>query len=94
MDRVKAIREKLEQALQPEYIDITDDSHLHVGHAGAASGGGHFTVIIISNKFINCSTIERHRMVYMAVNDMMPSEIHALGIKAKTPEEASSNNNG
>jgi len=92
MDRVKTIRERLEQALAPEHIDITDDSHLHAGHAGAASGGGHFTVSIISNKFIGCSTIERHKMVYTAVGDMMPSEIHALGIKAKTPEEASSNN--
>ena len=94
MDRVEAIRKKLEQALAPERIEIIDESHLHVGHAGAAAGGGHFAVTIISAGFAGRSMIERHRMVYLAVNDMMPQEIHALSIQAKTPEESSSNNNG
>jgi BolA protein len=81
------IRARLEQAFSPARLDISDDSHLHRGHAGAAAGGGHFSVTIVSDKFNGQSMISRHRMVYLAVNDMMPAEIHALSIRAQTPEE-------
>ena len=87
MDRVKTITDKLELALAPERLEITDDSHLHAGHAGAASGGGHFSVDIVSSGFRGCSTLARHRQVYQAVSGMMPGEIHALSIRARTPEE-------
>ena len=87
MDRIAAIRDRINSALSPTQLNIVDDSHLHKGHAGAASGAGHFTVQITSDAFQNKSLIERHRMVYKALNDMMPSEIHALSIQAKTPEE-------
>jgi BolA family transcriptional regulator, general stress-responsive regulator len=86
-DRIAMIKSRLEQALSPSQIDITDDSHMHAGHAGAASGGGHFSVMIVSDKFSGKSMIERHRAVYLALNDMMPAEIHALSIKALTPDE-------
>ena len=92
MDRVEAIRSKLQQALAPECLEITDDSHLHAGHAGAASGGGHFSVSIVSSRFKGCSTLARHRLVYEAVSDMMPGEIHALSIRARTPDEEPSTN--
>ena len=92
MDRVAAIRSKLQQALAPERLEITDDSHLHAGHAGAASGGGHFSVNIVSSRFKGCSTLARHRLVYQAVSDMMPGEIHALSIRARAPEEEPSTN--
>ena len=88
MNRTEAIRVKLQRALTPERLEITDDSHLHAGHAGAAAGGGHFSVSITSSQFRGRSTLARHRLVYQAVNDMMPGEIHALSIKARTPEEA------
>ncbi len=84
---MQMIRERLEQAFSTDQIDIIDESHLHAGHAGAASGGGHFNVTIITDQFEGKSTIERHRMVYIAVDDLMRSEIHALSIKALTPEE-------
>ena len=87
MDRVKTITEKLELALAPEHLEITDDSHLHAGHAGAAGGGGHFSAKIVSSRFRGCATLARHRLVYQAVGDMMPGEIHALSIRARTPEE-------
>lgn len=86
-DRTTAIRGRLQTALRPDTLEITDESHLHQGHAGAASGGGHYRVRVISSCFENKSVLERHRMVYQAVNDLMPSEIHALSIKALTPEE-------
>ena len=87
-DRIEMIKESLEKELTPKQIDIVDESHLHAGHAGAASGGGHFNVTIISDQFTGKSTIERHRMVYLAVDDLMRTEIHALSIKALTPEES------
>lgn len=88
MERVELIRVRLNKAFEPAQLDIVDDSHQHVGHAGAASGGGHFTVSIVSEKFRDHSTLERHRMVYQAVDDLMPAEIHALSIKALTSEES------
>ena len=90
MNRLETIRSKLQQSLAPERLEITDDSHLHVGHAGAAAGGGHFSVRIISSQFQGRSTLQRHRLVYQAVDDMMPAEIHALSIQARTPEEQTS----
>ena len=86
-DRVAMIKSRLEQAFSPTRIDISDESGMHAGHAGAAGGGGHFSVTIVSDQFSGKSMIERHRAVYLAVNDMMPSEIHALSIKALTPDE-------
>jgi len=86
-DRIAMIRTRLEQTLSPTRLDITDDSHLHKGHAGAASGAGHFSVVIISAAFSGQTMVQRHRLVYRAVSDMMPGEIHALSIQALAPEE-------
>ena len=92
MDRIAEIKSRLEYALSPTHIDIIDESHMHAGHAGAASGAGHFSITVISDKFTGKSAIQRHRMVYLAVDDLMQTEIHALSINAlapndKTPEE-------
>lgn len=87
MDRVEAIRQRITDAFTPEHLDIIDESHLHRGHVGAASGAGHFNVTIVSGKFAEQKMLARHRMVYEAVNDLMQTEIHALSIRAVTPEE-------
>ena len=87
MQTVDLIHERLNNAFNPAQLDIVDDSHQHAGHAGAAGGGGHFTVTIVSEKFRDHPALERHRMVYQAVDDLMPAEIHALSIKAYSPEE-------
>lgn len=88
MDRVATIRERLQAALQPTHIDIVDESHKHAGHAGAReSGGGHFNVTIVAECFRDQPPIKRHRMVYAAVEDLMPQEIHALSIRALTVDE-------
>jgi|TARA_R110001599_G_scaffold285712_2_gene488082 BolA protein len=82
-------QQKLEQALQqldPIQLQISDDSHLHAGHAGN-TGGGHFTVFIVSDAFAGLSLIKRHRLVYDAAAELLPSAIHALSIQAKTPDE-------
>ncbi len=86
MTTADRIRERL-AALEPETYTLDDDSAAHRGHAGAASGGGHFSLTIVSPKFRNLSTLARHRLVYEAMGDLMQREIHALSISALTPEE-------
>ena len=87
MNRVEKIKMRLDKALAPKKLEIADDSHLHKGHAGAATGAGHYSVTIVSEKFSGKNMIQRHRLVYLAVSDMMPGEIHALSIQALAPEE-------
>jgi BolA protein len=87
-ERMTKLRQRLQQGLQPESLDIIDESAKHAGHAGAASGGGHFIVDIVSAAFQGKSLIQRHRLVYEAAGDMMQQEIHALSINARTPEES------
>ncbi len=87
-DRVDKIRALLEAALQPRELDLHDDSAAHAGHAGALqSGGGHFSVYIVADAFAGKSLLQRHQMVYQALGDLMRTDIHALMIKALTPEE-------
>ena len=92
-DRKELIRQRLQSGLSPLTLKITDDSHLHVGHAGAQGGAGHYSVQVISDKFIGLNRIKRHQLVYSLVNDMMPDEIHALSIETFTQEEALTLNN-
>jgi BolA protein len=84
--REAMIRERLEAAFRPDSLEITDESHKHAGHAGAR-GGGHFIVHIVSAAFDGKSTLQRHRMVYDAMGELMNTEVHALSIKADTPSE-------
>lgn len=86
--RITAIEERLRAALSPEHLAIEDESHLHAGHVGAASGGGHFRVHVVADAFEGRSRVQRHRMVYDAVGELMAGEIHALAVRAETPAEA------
>jgi BolA protein len=83
--RVAAIRAALERAFTPESLEVRDDSHRHVGHAGARDGRGHFSIEIVSNAFAGMSPVERHRAVYATLDDLMQTDIHALSIKARPP---------
>ncbi|MDX5364000.1 MAG: BolA family transcriptional regulator [Pseudazoarcus pumilus] len=87
MNRIDQIRERL-ASLAPISLDIEDESHLHAGHAGARSGGGHFRLRMVSDCFRGHGTLARHRMIYAALGDMMQGPIHALAIKALTADEA------
>ena len=73
--------------LAPSSIEIDDESALHAGHAGAASGGGHFRLALTSAAFAGHTTVARHRMVYAALGDLMRGRIHALAIQARAPGE-------
>lgn len=89
MSRIEQMRTLL-AVFQPTQIEIIDDSHKHAGHEGARSGGGHYTLHIVSAQFAGKPTLARHRMIYSALGDMMKHDIHALNIKAYTPQELQS----
>lgn len=80
--RVAVIRAALTAAFSPSELDVVDDSHHHIGHAGAAQGHGHFSVRIVSPAFAGMTPIARHRAVYAALGDLMTTDIHALAIRA------------
>mgnify|MGYP001224874146 FL=1 len=84
-ERISKIRDSL-KVLNPKVLDIIDEGHLHVGHAGAKSGG-HFKLFIVSDHFINMTVIERHKLIYKTLDNLMQTEIHALSIEAKNPSE-------
>jgi len=85
-DTLELIEQKL-AVLSPDSVELIDDSEQHAGHAGAKGGGGHFQLIIVSTQFEGKSTQARHRMVHTALGKMLEREIHALTIKAYTPDE-------
>ena len=87
MKTVELLRERL-TTLSPLSLEIFDESHEHAGHAGAKeSGGGHFQVLIVSDRFEGKNRVARHRLVYQTVADLMPQRIHALAIRAYTASE-------
>ena len=86
-DRRAHIEAKLQDALQPEYLQVEDQSHLHVGHVGAQDGQGHYHITLVSAIFNGKNRLARHRQVYAALGDLMQTDIHALGIDAYSPDE-------
>ena len=87
MERTILIETRLREAFTPEKIEVRDDSRLHAGHEGARGGGGHFAVTIVSPQFQGKNAVQRHQMIYRALGDMMKKDIHALSIRALTPDE-------
>lgn len=79
--------------LNPEQVEVQDDSALHAGHAGARSGGGHFRLTIVAATFESRNTVARHRMIYDALGDMMKTDIHALAIRALSSSEVARSTN-
>ena len=83
-----SIINKLREAFLPESLDVTDESHLHEGHAGHRPGGEtHFRVDIVSEAFVGKSRLERHRLVNAALAQELADRVHALAIAAKAPGE-------
>lgn len=73
--------------LDPERVELFDESGEHIGHEGAQGGGGHYQLVVVSPRFAGASAVARHRMVYDALSDLMRRDIHALSIRAFAPEE-------
>ncbi len=84
--RIESIRARL-ATLAPLELVVEDESHHHVGHAGARDGRGHFRVQIVSAAFAGLAPLARHRVVYAALGELMQTDIHALSIQARSPNE-------
>lgn len=85
-ERIEKMKNLLVENFYPSHLEIIDDSHHHIGHAGAKDGAGHFTVKICSEAFSGKTLIQRHRMVYSVLDSMMHCDIHALSIEASVPK--------
>lgn len=85
--RVARIEQCLREALQPSQLQVQDESAAHAGHAGAASGKGHFKVRIVSECFAGMSALQRHRLVNQALAALWDSDLHAVSISALTSSE-------
>ncbi|SRR6266404_6803085 len=85
--RTTRLHERLRDGLAAEHVEVHDESARHVGHPGAAGGAGHYDVTVVSARFRDRDPVARHRLVYAAVGDLFPDEVHALAIAAYTPEE-------
>ncbi len=86
MDTISEMKARL-GTLNPDHIEIEDESARHAGHAGARSGGGHYKLTIVSAAFAGENAVGRHRRIYAALGDLMSNRIHALAINALTPDE-------
>ncbi|WP_375205696.1 BolA family protein [Hyphococcus sp.] len=85
----ETIRQKLIAALSPEQVEVTDESHLHAGHAGAREGGeSHFRLLIVASIFEGMNRVSRQRMVNEVLRDELAGPVHALAMKTLTPQEA------
>ena len=90
MNRAERIRSAIESAIEPDSLEVTDESHLHAGHAGAQPGGEtHYEVTVVSSRFSGQSRVARQRSVYVLLGNEFSSGLHALSVRALTPEEVS-----
>lgn len=89
MNRVETINSLLRAHFEPLACHVEDESALHAGHAGAASGGGHYRLRLVSARFEGLGKVGRHRLVYDCLGELMQKEIHALAMTLLTPSEAS-----
>ena len=84
---VERLRHLVQDALQPVALEVHDDSAAHAGHAGARDGKGHYSMRIVSPRFVGLRALARHRLVNQAVVELFKTEVHALAIEALAPEE-------
>lgn len=88
MSITNVMKEKLKTALNPTFLDLIDESHLHAGHVGAnPEGESHFQLVIVSDKFEGVSRVQRQRMVYDILSEEMSGRVHALAMKTLTLKE-------
>lgn len=85
--RISRIREAVERGLAATHVEVIDHSAEHAGHPGAAAGGGHFEVLVVSEQFEGLSRLAAQRLVYQALGQLMTSDIHAVSMHTLTPEQ-------
>jgi BolA protein len=83
----QTIETRIRERLAPIHLEVIDDGAQHAGHAGAASGGGHYSVLVVSESFEGIGRVARHRLVYDLLQDMMQGAIHALALRTIAPSE-------
>ncbi len=83
----EVLEARLRESLAATHVEVVDESHLHAGHAGAKSGGGHFRAVIVSEQFAGLSRVKAQQLVYGTMGEWMGKEIHALSMQTFTPEE-------
>lgn len=81
-----ALESRIRDSLSASHVEVVDESHLHVGHAGATGGGGHFRAVIVSSRFEGLSRVKAQQLVYAAMGEWMGREIHALSMQIFTPD--------
>lgn len=84
--RARAIEDALREGIGADHVSVVDRSALHADHAGG-EGGGHFQVLVVSERFRGMSRVAAQRLVYAALADLMVKDIHALSMRTLTPEE-------
>lgn len=83
------IETKLRERFSPLYLEVTDESPLHVGHAGHRPGGNsHFSITLVSQAFSNQSRIQRHQLVYACLEEELKGGVHAICLKTLCPQDA------
>ncbi|WP_037586213.1 BolA family protein [Stenoxybacter acetivorans] len=87
MNTAHEIEKRLQAVLKPAHLIVEDDSAAHAGHAGNRQGGGHYRVLVVSATFSGENRVNRQRLVQDALDGLFVQQIHALNIKALTPEE-------
>lgn len=88
MQFAERIERKLRDALQPERLEVADDSHQHYGHAGWREGGEtHFRVVVVARGFAGMNRVARQRLVYDTLAEELNERVHALQLTCRTPEE-------
>jgi len=83
-ERRARIEARLREGLEPQHLEVVDESHKHVGHAGARSGKGHFHVTIVSSRFEGLSRVAAQRLVYLTLAHEMEHDIHALSMDLRS----------
>lgn len=87
MERRERLEVLLREKLSALHVEVVDESHLHAGHPGAASGGGHFRAVIVSPRFEGLSRLAAQRLVYEALADEMGGAVHAFSMTTLSPAE-------
>lgn len=85
-ERAMRIQAAIERGLDAVHVEVIDHSAEHAGHPGAATGGGHFEVLVVSDRFRGLSRVAAQRLVYQSLGEMMATDIHALTMQTLTPE--------
>lgn len=84
--RLTEISRRLREALDPVELEVIDESHRHIGHAGASDGRGHFKIVVRAAALAGMTSLQRHRKIYAILGELMQTEIHAVTLDVAAPD--------